>query len=165
MQALVANPRPAGVARAQVDRSLAVVEAVNTAAPIVYYVHVDHLHRPVKMTSAAKATVWDAVWQPFSGAHAITGTASLNLRFPGQWFQAESGLHFNWHRSYDPTLGKYAQPDPVGFVVVEFEGSRGWRAPLERRAGGRMFREYTRTDASTNKWRSCSICSDLHCYS
>jgi hypothetical protein len=64
--------------RAQVDRSLAVVEAVNTAAPIVYYV--DHLHRPVKMTSAAKATVWDAVWQPFGGAHAVTGAASNNLR-------------------------------------------------------------------------------------
>jgi RHS repeat-associated protein len=102
--------------RAQVDRSLAVVEAVNTAAPIVYYVHVDHLHRPVKMTSEAKATVWEAVWQPFGGLHAVTGAASINLRFPGQWFQAETGLHYNWHRSYDPSLGRYTQVDPLGFV-------------------------------------------------
>jgi len=102
--------------RTQIDRSLAVVEAVNTVAPIVNYVHVDHLHRPVKMTSAAKATVWDAVWQPFGGLHAATGAASLNLRFPGQWFQSETGLHYNWHRSYDPTVGRYTQPDPLGFV-------------------------------------------------
>ena len=46
----------------------------------------------------------------------ITGTGALNLRFPGQWFQLETGLHYNWHRSYDPTLGRYTQPDPLGFV-------------------------------------------------
>ena len=46
----------------------------------------------------------------------LTGAASLDARFPGQWFQAETGLHYNWHRSYDPTLGRYTQPDPLGFV-------------------------------------------------
>ena len=46
----------------------------------------------------------------------ITGTGALNLRFPGQWFQLETGLHYNWHRSYDPTIGRYTQPDPLGFV-------------------------------------------------
>ena len=35
---------------------------------------------------------------------------------PGQWFQIESALHYNWHRHYDPTLGRYTQPDPLGFV-------------------------------------------------
>lgn len=49
-------------------------------------------------------------------AHAITGTASTNLRFPGQWYQLEAGLHYNWHRHYDPSLGRYTQPDPLGFV-------------------------------------------------
>ncbi len=79
-------------------------------------VHVDHLNRPVKMTNAAKASVWDAVWLPWGGAHSITGTATMNARFPGQWFQLEAGLHYNWHRSYDPTIGRYTQPDPLGFV-------------------------------------------------
>jgi RHS repeat-associated protein len=81
-----------------------------------YWVSVDHLNRPIKMTNAAKASVWDAVWQPFGGAHSITGSATLNARLPGQWFQSETGLHYNWHRSYDPTLGRYTQPDPLGFV-------------------------------------------------
>jgi hypothetical protein len=47
--------------RTVVDRPLAVVEAVNTVAPVTYWVSVDHLNRPIKMTNAAKASVWDAV--------------------------------------------------------------------------------------------------------
>jgi RHS repeat-associated protein len=107
---------PADGARSQVDRPIAVVNAVNTATPATWYVSVDHLNRPIKMTDAAKASVWDAVWQPWGGVHSITGTASLDARLPGQWFQAETGLHYNWHRQYDPTVGRYTQPDPLGFV-------------------------------------------------
>jgi RHS repeat-associated protein len=70
----------------------------------------------VRMTNAAKAAVWDAVWLPWGGVHAITGSATLDARFPGQWFQLESGLHYNWHRQYDPTIGRYIQADPLGFV-------------------------------------------------
>ena len=40
----------------------------------------------------------------------------MDLRFPGQWFQAESGLHQNWMRDYDPALGRYLQADPLGLV-------------------------------------------------
>jgi RHS repeat-associated protein len=94
---------------------MAVVSGVNTT-PTLLMVHVDHLHRPVKMTNAAGASVWSAVWLPWGGAHTITGAESLDARFPGQWYQLEAGLHYNWHRSYDPTLGRYTQPDPLGFV-------------------------------------------------
>ncbi len=52
-------------------------------------------------------------WGP---SPSITGTATLDARFPGQWFQSETGLHYNWHRQYDPTTGRYTQPDPLGFV-------------------------------------------------
>lgn len=102
--------------RTVVDRPLAVVNAVNTASPVTWWVSVDHLNRPVKMTDAAKASVWTAVWAPWGSPHSITGTATLHARFPGQWYQMEAGLHYNWHRSYDPTLGRYTQPDPLGFV-------------------------------------------------
>lgn len=51
---------------------------------------------------------------PWGAPRSITGP--LDARFPGQWFQLESGLHYNWHRHYDPTLGRYTQPDPLGFV-------------------------------------------------
>ncbi len=75
------------------------VNAVNTASPATYYVHVDHLNRPVMMTDGAKANVWAAVWQAWGGVHSITGTQSLDARFPGQWFQAGT-----------------ANPVPGGFV-------------------------------------------------
>ena len=95
---------------------MAVVSGVNTATPALLMVHVDHLHRPVKMTNAAGASVWSAVYQPWGGAHSITGAETLDARFPGQWYQLEAGLHYNWHRHYDPSLGRYTQPDPLGLA-------------------------------------------------
>jgi RHS repeat-associated protein len=100
----------------QVDRPLAVVNGVGTAGVAVWNVSVDHLNRPVLMTNSLTTAMWTAVWQPWGGAHSITGTATLDTRFPGQWYQSETGLHYNWHRSYDPTVGRYTQPDPLGFV-------------------------------------------------
>jgi RHS repeat-associated protein len=44
-----------------------------------------------------------------------TGTPPT-ARFPGQWFQSETGLHQNWMRDYDPTTGRYMQADPLGLV-------------------------------------------------
>jgi RHS repeat-associated protein len=94
---------------------LAVIADASTS-PQLLYVHADHLDRPVRMSDGAKALVWDAVYRPFGAVEAITGPAALDARFPGQWFQLETGLHYNWHRHYDPTTGRYLQPDPLGFV-------------------------------------------------
>jgi RHS repeat-associated protein len=98
------------------DMPLAVVADVDTATPQLWYVHVDHLDRPIKMTDDTKAVVWDAVFRPFGEVESITGAASNNLRFPGQYFLIEAGLHYNWHRHYDPRLGRYLQPEPLTFV-------------------------------------------------
>jgi RHS repeat-associated protein len=58
--------------------------------------------------------VWQAVYKPFGEVHSITGSAALDYRFPGQWFMLETGLHYNWHRWYDASLGRYTQPDLLG---------------------------------------------------
>lgn len=50
------------------------------------------------------------------GGLPVSSGASLNLRFPGQWFQAETELHQNWMHDYNPTLGRYLQADPLGLV-------------------------------------------------
>jgi RHS repeat-associated protein len=98
------------------DLPLAVVADVDTLSPQLWFVHADRLDRPVRMTDGSQAVVWDAVYRPFGEIVSITGSASNNLRFPGQYFLIESGLHYNWHRHYDPTTGRYLQPDPMGFV-------------------------------------------------
>ena len=89
---------------------------VNTATPVLSYVHTDHLGRPIRMTSAAKATVWQASYTPFGEVQSLSGTIEQNLRFPGQYFLIEGGLAYNWHRLYDASTGRYIQPDPLRFV-------------------------------------------------
>lgn len=82
---------------------------------VVYYVRSDHIGRPVFATDATGAKVWEVTYLPFGGVHTSSGTP-IALRFPGQWFQSESGLHQNWMRDYDPTTGRYIQADPLGLV-------------------------------------------------
>jgi RHS repeat-associated protein len=94
-----------------IDLPLAVAEAA-----VLYQVHTDHLGRPIRMTDSVKATVWQASYTPWGEVQAISGTKALNLRFPGQYFQIETGYAFNWHRHYDPSTGRYTQPDPLRFV-------------------------------------------------
>ncbi|MFJ1745714.1 putative T7SS-secreted protein [Streptomyces sp. NPDC088116] len=43
-----------------------------------------------------------------------SATAYTPLRFPGQYFDPETGLHYNFHRHYDPEIGRYLTPDPLG---------------------------------------------------
>jgi len=81
----------------------------------VYYIRTDHIGRPFFATDDAGTVVWEASYLPFGGVHTTTGTP-IDLRFPGQWFQSESGLHQNWMRNYDPTTGRYIQADPLGLV-------------------------------------------------
>ncbi|MFF4405327.1 putative T7SS-secreted protein [Streptomyces sp. NPDC001404] len=45
-------------------------------------------------------------------------TAYTPLRFPGQYFDPETGLHYNFHRHYDPETGRYTSPDPLGLVAA-----------------------------------------------
>ena len=94
------------------DLPVAVVDQVNTATPVIYYVHTDHLGRPARMTDAASNWVWDVIYGPFGDAvYLWANPANIDLRFPGQWFQLETGLAYNWHRHYDATLGRYVQAD------------------------------------------------------
>jgi RHS repeat-associated protein len=98
-----------------IDLPLAIVDTVNTT-PTLLMVHSDHLGRPTRLTDATKATVWQASYKPWGEVQSMSGTRTQNLRFPGQYFQIETNLAYNHHRHYDPTTGRYTQPDPLGFV-------------------------------------------------
>ncbi|NUW71977.1 RHS domain-containing protein [Vibrio mediterranei] len=80
----------------------------------IYHVHNDHLGTPQALTDESGATVWKASYSPFGKATVTTEQIKFNLRFPGQYYDAETGLHYNWHRYYDPSLGRYLQSDPLG---------------------------------------------------
>ena len=93
------------------DMPLAVAESAS-----LYMVHTDHLGRPIRMTDSTKATVFQAIYKPYGEVYSTSGTKAQNLRFPGQYFQIETGFAYNWHRHYDPITGRYTQPDPLRFV-------------------------------------------------
>ena len=83
-----------------------------------YYYHNDRLGAPQKMTDNTGAIVWSANYTAFGAAYVDpASTIENNLRFPGQYFDSETGLHYNWNRYYDPATGRYTQKDPIGFMA------------------------------------------------
>lgn len=87
----------------------------------VYYIHTDHLNTPRAITNQNRELVW--TWandDPFGANPANedprrTGTSfTCNLRFPGQYFDRETGLHYNYFRDYIPGVARYIQSDPIG---------------------------------------------------
>jgi RHS repeat-associated protein len=85
----------------------------NAQESTLYYVHHDHLGTPQKLTNQNQQVVWSADYKPF-GEATITGTQEVYSRFPGQYFDSETGLHYNYFRDYDPSIGRYIQSDPIG---------------------------------------------------
>ncbi|HEY6642172.1 phospholipase effector Tle1 domain-containing protein [Povalibacter sp.] len=85
-----------------------------------YWIHTDHLGTPHTVTDATRRIVWNAEYEPFGAAQvdddpdADARSFTLNLRFPGQYADAESGTHYNIMRDYDPQTGRYLTPDPIG---------------------------------------------------
>ena len=80
----------------------------------VYYYHIVHLGTPQKMTNMAGSVVWEAEFLPFGEPLSITGSIVNNLRFPGQYYDSETGLNYNYHRDYHPVIGRYVEADPIG---------------------------------------------------
>ena len=91
---------------------------VDTASPRLFWFHTDQLGTPQKLTDSAGNLAWDAVLEPFGELANLTVNLVVQpLRLPGQYVDPETGLHQNWHRDYDPSLGRYLQPDPLGIAA------------------------------------------------
>jgi len=81
-----------------------------------YFYQNDHLGTPQQVTSESGAVVWAAQYDAFGKATVdASSTVTNNLRFPGQYYDEETGLHYNWNRYYDPGTGRYTTEDPIGF--------------------------------------------------
>jgi RHS repeat-associated protein len=84
------------------------------------YLHADHLNTARLATDENKTVLWRWESEAF-GATAPNEDPdgdhlriTLNLRFPGQYADTESGLYYNRNRYYDPKTGRYITSDPVG---------------------------------------------------
>jgi RHS repeat-associated protein len=101
------------------DIPVATLQPNGSGGVIIYYVHTDHLNSPRKIAQSTTGTLawrWDA--DPFGTTAPNQNPAGLgafvyNLRAPGQYYQAESGLNQNVFRDYDPLTGRYVEPDPL----------------------------------------------------
>lgn len=86
----------------------------------VYNIYPDHLGTPRLITNAANTAIWKWEGEPFGSAPANEDPDgdgvrfSYSLRFPGQYFDAETGLHYNYFRDYEPHTGRYIESDPIG---------------------------------------------------
>ena len=88
----------------------------------LYFIHTDHLGTPRLIKDKNNATIW--YWQsdPFGTTkpiEVVDGDANnfeFNLRFAGQYYDVETGLHYNYFRDYDPSTGRYVQSDPIGLA-------------------------------------------------
>lgn len=92
-------------------------QTVIAAAPTpeVYYYLNDHLGTPQIITDENGTVVWEAKYKPFGEADVYPRSSVVNnIRLPGQYFDQETGLHYNYFRDYNPRTGRYVEPDLIG---------------------------------------------------
>lgn len=98
-----------------------------------YAIQSDHLNTPRRLVQSDGQVAWQWAYsefgdeQPTVASNRFANTAlnqsfgtttvpavTFNLRYPGQYYDQESNLYYNYHRSYSATIGRYTQADPIG---------------------------------------------------
>uniref|UniRef100_UPI00143E0E9A RHS repeat-associated core domain-containing protein n=1 Tax=Pseudomonas veronii TaxID=76761 RepID=UPI00143E0E9A len=117
-------------------RPLALLEGFGPKDTKPYHYQLDHLGTPQELTNPEGEIVWSARYRAYGEITRLDiGTVDNPLRFQGQYFDQESGLHYNRHRYYNPDVGRYLTPDPVklagginGYQYVP--NPTGWVDPI-----------------------------------
>ncbi|WP_409319433.1 RHS repeat-associated core domain-containing protein, partial [Pseudomonas sp. KCJK9016] len=96
---------------------LAMLDGQGPKRACPFYYQLDHLGTPQELTDYSGEIVWSAKYSAYGKTTSVELATEdyldQPLRFQGQYFDAESGLHYNRHRYYDPEVGRYLTPDPV----------------------------------------------------
>ena len=103
-------------------RPVATIRETNGVSSI-YRIKTDQLGAPSMISNEMGTEVWSWVSREPYGFMApnedVDGDNTyftFSVRFPGQWHDVESGLFYNGFRDYNPDLGRYMQPDPIGLA-------------------------------------------------
>lgn len=116
----------------------------------VYHYHLDHLGTPRELTNNEGDVVWKVRYKTY-GNVAVQEFDEIenNLRFQGQYFDEETGLHYNRHRYYNPNTGQFISQDPIGLLggVNNYQyapNPTGWIDPfgLSCKEGKAIIRQY-----------------------
>ncbi|WP_192560155.1 RHS repeat-associated core domain-containing protein [Pseudomonas allokribbensis] len=120
-------------------RPLALLDGKGPKRACPFYYQLDHLGTPQELTDYSGDIVWSAKYSAYGKVTSLELATEdyldQPLRFQGQYFDAESGLHYNRHRYYDPDAGRYLTPDPVklagGLNQYQYvPNPTGWVDPL-----------------------------------
>ena len=117
-------------------RPLALLEGFGPKETKAYHYQLDHLGTPQELTDANGEIVWSAHYRSYGEISRLDiNKIDNSLRFQGQYFDPESGLHYNRHRYYNPDIGRYLTPDPVklagGINTYQYvPNPTGWVDPL-----------------------------------
>ncbi|WP_025856904.1 RHS repeat-associated core domain-containing protein, partial [Pseudomonas sp. CHM02] len=117
-------------------RPLALLDGFGPKETKPYHYQLDHLGTPQELTAQDGEIVWSAHYRAYGEITRLDiGKIDNPLRFQGQYFDPESGLHYNRHRYYNPDIGRYLTPDPVklagGMNAYQYvPNPTGWIDPL-----------------------------------
>ncbi|MCU1727097.1 HNH/endonuclease VII fold putative polymorphic toxin [Pseudomonas sp. 7P_10.2_Bac1] len=116
-------------------KPLALLQGEGDAAQVYHY-QLDHLGTPQELTDHRGQIVWSAHYRAYGNVLKFDKSEITNpLRFQGQYYDEESGLHYNRHRYYNPNTGRYLTPDPIklagGLNSYQYvPNPTGWVDPL-----------------------------------
>ena len=142
----------------RLESQLGFAEAPEPSRPKanVFYIHADHLGTPRELTDAYGQLVWTGTYKAWGAATVETppsrvirkagdvltearekqaNPAVQNFRLQGQYFDAETGLHYNRFRYYDADVGRFVSQDPIGLEgggnnYAYAPNPTGWIDPL-----------------------------------
>jgi RHS repeat-associated protein len=137
------------------------------AEPKAYFIHVDHLNTPRLIADEQQRVVWR--WdqaEPFGNNVPDENPSGLGafefpMRFPGQYFDKETNLHYNYFRDYDASIGRYIASDLIGLAGGLNTYEYGLAAPLTKiDSNGLAVTVYCRPVGGMGR----GVTGYLHCY-
>jgi RHS repeat-associated protein len=120
-------------------RPLAMLDGKGPDQACPFYYQLDHLGTPQELTDYSGDIIWAARYTAYGRLTRLNRDThqvlDQPLRFQGQYFDAETGLHYNRHRYYNPDVGRYLTPDPSKLAggLNQYQYTRnptGWVDPL-----------------------------------